>query len=409
MRKKIYTCVAALSLLASAAEAQHGLNSIYSAYGIGDLEERDYSRNFGLGSTGIGRRSGSYLNELNPASYSALPTQNFMFDASLKAQYLNYSGNNISQTATDLNFKRLALGFKAARWWGIGAGLTPFSSVDYKILNNQFITGTGNPVTATTTGTGGLNRAYISNGFQLNKHFSIGVSTGFLFGPVNTSQTIGSDSLATQHNQYTFKPNFTVGGQYATKLSKTWQLGLGATYRFETKMKLQQKLNIVNQDNVPYYTEQLTPGSFTLPAEFGAGLSLTNGTITWVADYRHQQWNSLGDKGLNYYYQDGQRFSTGVEYALNRQYYNHSIEGMVLQAGFSYNKSPLVIKNTVTHDISGTLGLSLPSKTGQLRYYIGVEAGQRGSTSNGLIKENYVNAVFNFSLRDIWFLKRLNQ
>lgn len=409
MRKKIYTGVTALLLLASAADAQHGINSIYSAYGIGDLETRDYSRNFGLGSTGIGRRNSGYLNELNPASYSALPTQNFMFDASLKGQYLSYSGSNISQTATDLNFKRLALGFKAARWWGIGAGITPFSTVDYKLLNNQFITGTGNPITATTTGTGGLNRAYISNGFQLNKHFSVGVSTGFLFGPINVSQTVGSDSLATQHNRYTFKPNFTAGAQYVTKLSKDWQLGLGATYRFETKMKLQQNLNIVNQDNTPYYTEQLAPGYFTLPAEFGGGISLTNNTITWVADYRRQQWNGLGDKGLNYYYKDGQRFSTGVEYAINKQYYNRPIEGLILQAGFSYNESPLVIKNTVIKDISGTLGLSLPSKTGQLRYYVGIEAGQRGTTANGLIKENYVNAVFNFSLRDIWFLKRLNQ
>ena len=104
-----------LLLCSAAARAQHGLNSIYSAYGIGDLESRDYSRNFGLGSTGIGRRHNAYLNELNPASYSALPTQNFLFDVSLKAQQVNYSGSNISQTAGDLNFKRLAVGFKAAK------------------------------------------------------------------------------------------------------------------------------------------------------------------------------------------------------------------------------------------------------------------------------------------------------
>lgn len=396
-------------MAATAAQAQHGVNSIYSAYGIGDLEERDYSRNFGLGSTGIGRRNSGYLNELNPASYSALPTQNFMLDISMKAQRLDYTGTNISQTAGDVNFKRLALGFKVNKFWGISAGINPFSSVDYKLLNNQFITGTGNPVTAVTTGTGGLNRAYISNGFQLNKHFSVGVSTAFLFGPLNTSQTMGSDSLVTQHNTYTFKPNFTAGAQYVTKVSKNWQLGLGATYRFETNLKLQQNLKIVNQDETPYYSEQLAAGKFTLPAQYGAGLSLTNGTITWVADYRHQLWDGLGNKGQNYYYKDGERFSTGVEYALTRKYYNQTIEGAILQAGFSYNKSPLVIKGTTINDVAGTIGVSLPSKNGQLRYYLGLEAGQRGTTSNGLVKENFVNAVFNFSLRDIWFLKRLNQ
>lgn len=276
-------------------------------------------------------------------------------------------------------------------------------------MNQQFVIGTGAPVTATTTGTGGINRAYISNGFQLSKNFSVGVSTAFLFGPMNTSEYVGSDSLQTQHDKYGFKPNFTAGAQYTGKISKDWQLGLGATYRFQTKMKLQEKLNIIDQNGTSLYSKDQDPSFFTLPAEYGAGIVLTNGTITWVADYRHQLWNSLNEKGATYSYQDGQRYSTGIEYTLKRQYFNQTYEGTVLQAGFSYNQSPLVVSSTQIKDISGTLGVSLPSKNGQLRYYIGLEAGQRGQTGSALVKETYVNAVFNFSLRDIWFFKRLAQ
>ncbi|SHM10683.1 hypothetical protein SAMN05444266_106382 [Chitinophaga jiangningensis] len=395
-----------LLLGANVANAQHGLNSIYSAFGIGDLETRDYSRNFGLSSTGIAARPVGYLNDLNPASYSAIPTQNFMLDLSLRAQSISYDGKNLNQTAGDLNFKRLAIGFKAAKWWGMSAGITPFSSVDYKILSKQYITGSGAAVTGTMTGTGGLNRAYISNGFRISKNFSAGVTTNFLFGPMDVSQSVGSDSIVTQRHSYTFKPNFTVGGQYQGKISDKWVLGLGATYRFQTKMKLQQKLNIINQDETVLFTEDRDPSWFTLPTEIGAGISLSNGALTWVADYRKQQWNGLNNKGTGYYYQDGERYSTGFEYALQKQYYNRSYEGMTFQVGFSYNKSPLVINNTPVTDKSGTLGFSVPSKNGALRYYIGLEAGQRGTSNNGLIKENYINAVFNFSLRDIWFIKR---
>lgn len=395
-----------LLLLGNYAKAQHGLNSIYSAFGIGDLETRDYSRNFGLSSTGIGARPTGYLNDLNPASYSAIPTQNFMLDLSLRAQSVSYQGKNLSQTAGDLNFKRLAIGFKAASWWGVSAGITPFSSVDYKILSKEYITGSGTAVTGTMTGTGGLNRAYISNGFRLSKNFSAGVATNFLFGPLDVSQSVGSDSIVTQRHSYTFKPNFTVGAQYQGKITDDWKLGLGATYRFQTKMKLQQKLNIINQDETVLFTEDREPSWFTLPDEIGAGISLSNGAFTWVADCRKQQWNGLDNKGTGYYYQDGERYSTGVEYALQKQYYNRSYEGMTFQVGFSYNKSPLVINHTPVTDKSGTLGFSVPSRNGALRYYIGVEAGQRGTMNNGLIKENYVNAVFNFSLRDIWFIKR---
>ncbi|RFS21101.1 hypothetical protein DVR12_17335 [Chitinophaga silvatica] len=409
MRIKIYSGLLLLGLSSLTAKAQHGLNSIYSAYGIGDLETRDYSRNFGMGSAGIGRRHSGYLNELNPASYSALPPQNFMFDISIRAQQISYLGTNISENAGDVNFKRLAVGFKAAKFWGVSAGVTPFSSIDYKITNQQFMSGTGAPVTATTTGTGGLNRAYISNGFQINKNFSVGVSTAFLFGPLNVTKYIGSDSVQTQYNKYAFNPNFTAGAQYEGKLSDNWQLGIGATYRFKTNLKIQEKLNITTQDGTILYNKDQDPSSFTLPTEIGTGISLSNGTFTWVADYRRQQWNSLNEKGATYSYQDGERYATGIEYAIKKKYYNLAYEGMVLQAGFSYNKSPLVIGSTQLVDISGTLGVSLPSRNGQLRYYLGLEGGQRGSNGGALIRETYVNAVFHFSLRDIWFFKRLAQ
>lgn len=409
MRIKIYSGLLLLGLSSLTVKAQHGLNSIYSAYGIGDLESRDYSRNFGMGSAGIGRRHSGYLNELNPASYSALPSQNFMFDLAIRAQTINYLDSNISQTAGDVNFKRLAIGFKAAKFWGVSAGITPFSSVDYKITNQQFMSGTGDPVTAITTGTGGLNRAYISNGFQINRNFSVGVSTAFLFGPLNTTRFIGTDSVQTSYNKYAFNPNFTFGAQYTGKLNDDWQLGIGATYRLKTRLKISEKLDITNQDGLSLYSKDQDPSYFSIPTEIGTGISLTNGTFTWVADYRRQQWNTLNEKGANYSYQDGERYATGIEYVIKKKYYNLSYEGMVLQGGFSYNKTPLVIGATQLIDISGTLGVSLPNRNGQLRYYLGVEAGQRGANSGALIKETYVNAVFNFSLRDLWFFKRLAQ
>ncbi|MCK7560079.1 hypothetical protein MKQ70_36235 [Chitinophaga sedimenti] len=48
MQNKLYLTICGCSLMLLVnlqASAQKGLNSLYSAYGIGDLEERDYSRN----------------------------------------------------------------------------------------------------------------------------------------------------------------------------------------------------------------------------------------------------------------------------------------------------------------------------------------------------------------------------
>jgi hypothetical protein len=409
-RIKQYTtglCVGGLILLSGKdAVAQKGINSLYSAYGIGDVEQHDYSRNFGVGSTGIARRSDYFLNELNPASYSAIPRQHFMFDVSLRGQILTYKdAGSLNQTAGDMTIKRLALGFKANNRWGISAGFSPYSSVDYKLLSTTYID--TSPQLTTTEGNGGINKAYISNAVKLTKNFSVGVSSNFLFGPINTTSNVGGDTVSTRIERYAFNMNFNTGIQYTGKIGKKWQLGLGGTYRFKTNMNYQNKLIILNSSSTTLFTDdQLAKTKFKLPEQIGAGFSIGNGTLTWLADYRTEKWGNAGNKTTNYTLVNSDRYSAGVEYSFKRTYYNQQIEGTIVQAGFSYYNSNLKIQDNQIRDVAGTAGVSIPSRSGALRYYVGIEVGQRGTTSGGLIKENYFNAVFHFSLRDIWFVRR---
>jgi len=406
---KKYTGICGLLLLGCVqanAQTGKGINSLYSAFGVGDLEDRDYSRNFGLGSAGMARPSLYYLNELNPASYTAIPAQNFMFDVALRGTSVSYKGESLSQSAGDVNIKRLAIGFKANKRWGISAGLTPYSTVDYKLLNQRFIEGTGQAIDAVTEGTGGINRVYVSNAIKLTKNFSVGVSSAFLFGPINTTETLGNDTVSTVDKRYAYNVNFNTGLQYSGKI-KDWEIGLGATYRFKTTMRFQHTVNVVNSNETVLYKDDQGTQKFSLPEQYGAGLSLGKGNVTIVADYRKQLWNGINPSQTNYRLTDAERIAGGIEYAFKRHYFNGIVEGMVLQAGFSQNKSYLVIAGQQIKDVAGSVGVSLPSRNGALRYYLGIEVGQRGVTTNNLIKENYVNAVLHFSLRDIWFIRRI--
>lgn len=392
-------------LFGTKAMAQNGINSLYSAYGIGDQEERDYTRNYGLGSTGIARRSDIFLNELNPASYSAIPRQHFIFDVSLRGQSATYKdAGSLNQTAGDVNIKRVALGFKVNNRWGISAGFGAFSTVNYKLNSITYID--TSPQTTTTEGTGGINKVYLSNGVRLTKNFSAGVSSNFLFGPNNTVENVGGDTVSTKIQRYAFNVNFNTGLQYSGKLGKNWVLGLGATYRFKTDLKYERSLIIMNSNETTLYEDDLAEERFTLPEQYGAGLSLSNGTFTWVADWRRQMWEGTRKSTTNYRLANSDRYSTGLEYSKRRTYGQAQQEGLVVQAGFSYYNSYLIVNNNQIKDVSGTVGVSLPARSGSLRYYLGIEVGQRGTTSAGLIKENYVNAVFNFTLRDIWFIRR---
>lgn len=409
MQIRLYTGLCGLLLLLcvqTKAQSGKGVNSLYSAFGIGDLEEHDYTRNYGLGSAGIARPSLFYLNELNPASYSAIPKQNFMFDVSLLGRSVSYTGANTAQNALDGSIKRLAVGFKVNNRWGVSAGLTPYSSVDYKLLANRYIAGSENAIQSVTEGTGGINKIYISNGVKITKNFSAGISSAFLFGPINTTETLGSDTVSTVDKQYAYNLNFTGGLQYHGKI-KDWEIGLGATYRLPATMRFQHSVNVINSSEQVLYKDDLETRKVKLPEQYGFGLSLAKGNVTLVADYRKQLWSGLNSGTTGYRLTDADRIAGGLEYAFRRHYYNGTFEGLLLQAGFARNNSYLIVQGNHIAETGVTLGASLPNRTGNLRYYLGLEIGQRGTTTNNLIKENYVNFVFHFSLKDIWFIRRV--
>lgn len=405
---RIFTIGCCLLLAAGQVQAQKGVNSLYSSYGIGDLEERDYSRNFGVGSSGIARGSTSFLNELNPASYGRLPMETFFFEASLAAKSLQYNGTNLNQNAGDINFKRFAIGFKASKMWGIGVGLMPYSRVDYKLLNTRYVEGTNEGTRNAIEGTGGINRLYFSNALQLTKNFSVGLSSALLFGPISRVDSLGSTGAATdvyaEQKQFMHNFNFTTGMQYAGKLGQ-WVIGAGATYRFETKLTTQEDFYIRFTDETVLFEEKLKSKNFTLPEQIGGGLSLTNGHITWLADYRRQNWKGLNKDQGDYTFVNSNRYSGGMEYTFQKFQYNKQVEGLIVQAGVNYHTAYMQIKNEPVRDFGVTVGASLPSRTGHLRYYLGLEAGQRGTSSKGLIQENFVNVVLHLSLRDNWFYK----
>lgn len=407
-----FTIGCCLLLAAGQAQAQKGVNSIYSAFGIGDLEEKDYSRNFGVGSSGIARGSYNFLNELNPASYGRLPMETFFFEASLAGKSLQYNGTNLNQNAGDINFKRFAIGFKASKMWGLSLGLMPYSRVDYKLLNTRYVEGTTAGTRNAVEGTGGINRLYFSNALQLNKNFSVGVSSALLFGPITTTDSLGSSGSATdvytEQRRFMHNFNFTTGAQYAGKAGQ-WVIGAGATYRFRTKLASEENFSIRYADETVLFEEELSSRDFTLPEQWAVGLSLSNGRINWLADYRQQNWKGSNADKQDYSFVNSQRYSGGMEYTFYKFQYNKQVEGLIVQAGLNYHTAYMQIKSEPVRDFGVTAGASLPSKTGHLRYYLGLEAGQRGTSSKGLIQENYINVVLHLSLRDNWFFKLREQ
>ena len=53
-----------------------------------------------------------------------------------------------------------------------------------------------------------------------------------------------------------------------------------------------------------------------------------------------------------------------------------------------------------------SFGLTFPMKKSKTTIDLGIEAGSRGTTQAGLIKENFINFNFGVSISESWFHKR---
>ena len=161
----IFSLLISLFLLNTAASAQ--TSSPYSRYGIGDVGGKGFGQGFALGGTYIAMQNDSvqmfFINNGNPASYSNMR----LVTAELGATYnrVQLESAAAKKTINNASLAYIALAFPIKKWWGASVGLVPFSSVGYKVSDEQVIANVGT-VNYLYEGTGGINQVYFGNGLK---------------------------------------------------------------------------------------------------------------------------------------------------------------------------------------------------------------------------------------------------
>ena len=118
--------------------------------------------------------------------------------------------------------------------------------------------------------------------------------------------------------------------------------------------------------------------------------------------------------GLDFNYYNWSKFeSFGVKDSLNNSY-NLILGGQKFtnrfdyRMGFRFGTSYLNLNESTMHEYGVTVGLGvkkLLSKRPPSSVNVAFEFGQRGTTDNNLLKEQYFKFHLGFSLTDIWFVK----
>lgn len=383
-------------------------SSPYSLYGLGISNELNTGRTNALGRTGIALPSSTAINNLNPASYAAIPLNRFLYDIGLQYEISDMEDRGGEDTKNNGNFSNLAFALPLNKKSGIGLSLLPYTRIGYSISEfESFIEGSTNSYYTSITGYGGLNDLKISYGYALLDNLRLGASASVLFGKVTETETnvISKNVLLLKENNHYSGLRVGFGMQFDVNDN----FSMGAIFNLPTILNGYQY-----QDVYQYYYETLISSireendisSFSLPSEIGMGFNakvLKNLSIT--ADYRREFWSATNQTDGIGTYIDKDFFGLGAEFIPRGNPLNYA-NYIQYRAGFNYDSGNLSIAGNPVSSYALSLGVGLPvKKANNSMINLMYSYGSKGKVSDGLIKENYHLLSLNISLEDIWFVK----
>jgi hypothetical protein len=126
------------------------------------------------------------------------------------------------------------------------------------------------------------------------------------------------------------------------------------------------------------------------------------------ADYRTGKWSDLSIDNVNQQLQDTYGFSVGGQITPDINSIGSYFNRVDYRLGFTYDKTYVQLNNQDIKQMAITFGFGLPLASSPTRssFYkmnITTELGRRGSLTDGLLQENYLNLHLGFTLNDKWF------
>ncbi|AOM76877.1 hypothetical protein [Pedobacter steynii] len=424
MYKKINYIAAVLVLFTGiTAQAQVTSQSPYSEYGLGNVKPMVLPQLRAMGgiSSGVFKPNGyNNINMLNPSTYSGINMATV--DIGMSGTFTQLKQGSLAEKSFNASLNHIALAFpiKSGKS-GISFGLMPYTQVGYEY------TKTGKVDTSNSTsiysGEGGLSKAYLGFGQQIGDHFRIGANVEYIFGNLVKSSSIELERAAAKYSREQDKNsiggvNFSYGAQYEIPLGTKKRITFGysgsASSSINSKRTYLASQYIRNGEDEGSFIDTLSSieGKQTklkLPLTHSFGFTIQRDN-KWLfgADYRMGGWKKLAIDGVNQGLQDSWGVSAGGQYTPDISSIGSYFKRVDYRLGFMYDKTYIQRSGQDIKQQAITFGFGLPLAPSRYSVYklnFTTEIGQRGTLTNGLVKENYINFHIGFTLNDTWFVK----
>ncbi|MFT3740250.1 MAG: hypothetical protein QM786_16005 [Breznakibacter sp.] len=404
-------------------QGQRRTYSPASRFGLGEISTNATGQANGMGQTGIGISSSKYLNKLNPASYSAMDSLSFYFDAGLNGFSQKISDPLASSNFSNFVFDYFAIGFPISKNVATSIGISAFSKAGYNLQQTNVDPDHGSS-SSQFNGSGNVSSVYWGLGVKPFKNASAGVHVSYLFGNLKHVSYIEypDDLGALRYGRLSeMRVNdiyIDFGAQYNIDLDNGKRLILGAT--FAPKQNMHNKYSTftaqgvnVNTDNDIIMTgdtiEYIPLGSksFDMPLSYGLGVSYQiDDKLIVAADYKFEGWSKTRFPDAYTQTNDMTRYSAGAEFIPNDRNNRNYLLRIRYRAGAYYKNDYLKIMGNPTNEFGINFGLGLPLKRTRSSVNLGCDIGQKGNVDDNGYKEDYVRFTLSFTMHEYWFVKQ---
>ena len=425
------TFLLAAIVFQASAQSTATTSSPYSKYGIGLLDDQLMPQNEGMGGIATAVNTiGAYrsINVINPASYGKIDFTTI--DAGLYTSFVTDKNSTASEQSSNTRFSHIAFAIPVAKHAAISFGLLPYSELGY---NYQTTRPNPHPVSSVDTnvindiysGQGGLSKAYLGYGVGIGKHLMIGANFSYIFGNLQQQvsseipQLYGTLFSRQQESNHVAGVNYDYGIQYTIDLSDTKHVILGYSGSAGSQLRVQNSF-IVSQytkdasgnENVAADTlvnQQSPNAKIQLPQINRFGISFQKDASFIIgADYTIGNWSALTIAGTGAGLVNSRTLNVGGQIIPNQNSLSNYLALVNYQLGFIYDQTNLSINNVNIKRYAATFGLGIPlphdrASSAFYKVNFSAEVGRRGTLTNGLVQENYVNLHLGFTLNDRWF------
>ena len=380
--------------------------SSYSRFGVGDLVRYGGSRIDAMGGAGIALTGDGFLNLLNPAGISRISFTRFAGGF----EYSNFSSTDATGSGQYAQgaFKGLAFGIPISRNDGITLLLeaSPYSNVSYATQARDTI------LTQDFYGTGGLSLLAIGTSYSPAKNFSLGLRMNYVYGRIRqvgsftfTDPTFLNSEI--QRSDFYSGFNMTFGAIYdsiGSVLNSKALEPLAIGFVLSTPSTFSVDRQSILTTNQSTDTTALASGNADLPLAYGLGISYLFASRYHVtADVHYQHWANAKLFGSTMPdIRNSIRYSIGFE-SLPQREIDSFWKRVAYRFGFYYMQTSYSLNATPINEMYATAGLAIPIGP-DARLDIGLHAGTRGTTANGLQKDTIFRLSMSLSASEIWFM-----